>query len=137
MNAGLCASFKAEIARGVHHENDHYMLALYGEGCDLSEFTRAYTPKGEITGEGYRAGGITLENYRVEEDGSAACFTFNDAHWDRVTVKDVCCGLVYNASKQNRAMGVVVLAQKTSATNGPLDIYFPEATADMAVFVID
>lgn len=137
MNAGLTVSYKSEIPLGVHSDSDRYMIALYGEKCDLSEFTTAYTTKGEITGEGYRAGGITLENFRVEQDGSAVCFTFNDAHWDRVTVKDVCCGLVYNASKQNRSMGIVVLEQKTSATNGPLDIYFPECTADMAVFVLD
>lgn len=137
MNPGLTVSYKAEIPLGVHHESDIYMIALYGESCDLSEFTTQYTKKGEITGEGYRAGGIALENFRVEQDGTAVCFTFNDAHWDRVSVKDVCCGLVYNASKQNRSMGVVVLAQKTSATNGPFDIYFPEPTADTAVFVLD
>lgn len=137
MTPALCVSFKSEMARGVHHEGDRFMVALYGDKCGLSEFTQAYTPKGEIVGPGYVAGGKALQNYRVEEDGSAVILTFDDITWDRVTVTGVCCGLIYNASKQNRSVGIVVLAEKTSATNGPLTIYFPEATAADGVFVID
>jgi len=137
MNPAFCASYKAEIMRGVHAETDRYMLALYGEKCGIDEFTTQYTPKGEAQGDGYRAGGIALAGMRVEEDGSAACLTFDDALWERATLRDVCCGLVYNASKGNRAVGIVALAQKTSSTNGPFEIYFPEATAADGVFVID
>lgn len=137
MNPCLCASYKAEIPRGIHHEGDRYMLALYGEKCGLSEFTTSYTKTGEMTGNGYAAGGKQLMGMRVEEDGSAAILTFDDITWPSVTLRDVCCGLIYNASKQNRAVGVVALAQKTSATNGPFTIYFPEATAADGVFVID
>ena len=137
MNPGLCVSFKSEMARGVHHENDRYMLALYGEKCGLNEFTTAYTPKGEMVGSGYAAGGKTLENYSVVEDGSAVILTFDDITWPVATLNGVCCGLVYNATKSNRAMGIVALTQKTSSTNGPFVIYFPEATATDGVFVID
>lgn len=137
MNPTLCASYKAEIMRGVHCEDDRYMLALYNDSCTLNEFTTAYTAKGEVQGDGYRAGGVLLNNMRVEQDGSAAVLTFNDVLIARATLKDVCCGLVYNASKGNRAVGIVALAQKTSSTNGAFEIYFPEATASDGVFVID
>lgn len=137
MNPVLCASYKAEAMRGVHHEGDRYMLALYGEKCGLDEFTTSYAKAGEMSGNGYMAGGKQLMGMRVEEDGSAAILTFDDITWPNVTLRDVCCGLIYNASKQNRAVGVVVLAQKTSATNGPLTIFFPEASAAEGVFVID
>ncbi len=137
MNPCLCASYKAEILRGVHTDGDRYMMALYDDKCSLSEFTTSYTPKGEMQGAGYTAGGKQLMNMRVEEDGSAAVLTFNDIVWPAATLKDVTCGLIYNASKQNRAVGVVALAQKTSSTNGPFEIYFPEATAADGVFVID
>ena len=137
MNPCLTASYKAEIPRGLHHENDRYMLALYGDKCGLSEFTTAYTKAGELQGAGYPAGGKQLMGMRVEQDGSAAVLTFDDITFPTVTLRDVCCGLIYNASKQNRAVGIVVLAEKTSATNGPLTIYFPEATAADGVFVID
>lgn len=137
MNPCLTASYKAEAFRGVHHEGDRYMLALYGDKCGLDEFTTAYSKAGEMQGTGYTAGGKQLMGMRVEEDGSAAVLTFDDITWPSVTLKDVCCGLIYNASKQNRSVGIVVMAEKTSATNGPLTIYFPEATAADGVFVID
>jgi hypothetical protein len=137
MNPALCASYKAEIPRGVHHEGDRYMIALYGEKCGLDEFTTSYAKSGEVQGPGYMSGGKQLMGMRVEEDGSAAIITFDDITWPSVTLRDVCCGLIYNASKQNRAVGVVVLAEKTSATNGPFTIYFPEANASDGVFVID
>ena len=137
MNPCLTASYKAEAMRGVHHENDRYMLALYGDKSGLTEFTTAYTKAGEMQGSGYAPGGAQLMGMRVEEDGSAAVLTFDDITWPAVTLKDVSCGLIYNASKQNRSVGIVVLAEKTSATNGPLTIYFPEATAADGVFVID
>lgn len=137
MNPTLCASYKAEIMCGTHSDTDRYMLALYNDSCTLSEFTTTYTSKGEAQGDGYRPGGVLLNNMRVEQDGSAAVLTFDDVLISRATLKDVCCGLVYNASKGNRAVGIVVLAQKTSSTNGAFEIYFPEATASNGVFVID
>lgn len=137
MKPCLTASYKAEIPRGVHSEGDRYMLALYGDKCGLDEFTKSYTKAGEVQGPGYSAGGKQLMGFRVEEDGSAAVLTFDDITFSTVTLKDVCYGLIYNASKQNRSVGVVALAEKTSATNGPLTIFFPEATAADGVFVID
>ena len=137
MNPCLCASYKAEILRGVHSESDTYMLALYDDKCGLSEFTTSYTTRGEVSGSGYMAGGKQLMRMRVEEDGSAAVLTFDDIVWPNVTLNGVTCGLIYNASKQKRAVGIVALSQRTSATNGPLTIYFPEATAADGVFVLD
>lgn len=133
----FCVGYKADIMRGVHHEDDRYMLALYPAGADLTPYTKEYSPTGEISGPGYRAGGIALTGFDVSEDGEAAVLTFDDAHWDKVTLRGVVAGLVYNASKQNRAVGVVALAQETSSTNAPFDVIFPEATATDGVFVID
>lgn len=137
MVPGLTASYKAETPLGIHHENDRYMLALYTDGSALTEFLSTYTTKGEARGPGYAAGGMMLENFRVELDGSAACYAFDDATWPVTTLRDVVGGLVYNASKGNRTMGVVGLAEKTSSTNGPFTVFFPEPSADTAVFVQD
>jgi hypothetical protein len=90
-----------------------------------------------VAGPGYLAGGQQLSGYDVVEDGSAVILTFDDAHWDRVTISGVVGGLIYNASKKNKAVGVVALAQATSATNGAFDLYFPPATASEGLFVID
>lgn len=136
MTPCLCASYKQDILRGVHSDTDRYMLALYTSDA-INEFTTAYTPTGEVVGPGYDAGGRQLKGFRVEDDGSAAVLTFDDIEWPRVTVTGVLGGLVYNASKNNRAVGVIALGQKVSATNGPFTLYFPEPTADAGVFVID
>lgn len=56
----FCVGYKADIMRGVHHEDDRYMLALYPAGADLTPYTKEYSPTGEISGPGYRAGGKNL-----------------------------------------------------------------------------
>lgn len=133
----FCVGYKADIMRGVHHEDDRYMLALYADGAPISCHTQTYSPKGEVTGPGYAAGGVLLKGFEVVEDGEAAVLTFDDVRIERATLKDVAGGLVYNATRGNRAVGVIALAQKTSSTNGPFEVYFPEATAADGVFVID
>lgn len=134
---GLCVTYKADAMRGVHHEDDRYMIALYGPKAALDCYTSEYTAKGEIAGPGYKPGGVQLKGFEVVEDGAAAVLTFDDVHWERLTVRDVVGALIYNASKRNRAVGVVALPQPTSATNGAFDLFFPMATAAEGLFVID
>lgn len=134
---GLCTSYIADALRGVHHEDDRYMLALYGEGAHLDCFCTEYSPKGEVSGPGYKPGGILLTGFEVTEDGAAVVLTFDDAHWERATITGAVGGLIYNASKRNRAVGVVALAQTTSSTNAPFDVFFPLPTATDGVFVIN
>jgi len=133
---GLCTRYLADALRGVHHEDDRYMLALYGESAQLDPSLTDYTAKGEMVGDGYKAGGVQLKGFEVVEDGMAVVLTFDDAHWERVTLTRACGGLVYNASKRNLAVGVVKLAQPTSSTNGAFDVFFPLPTAADGLFVI-
>ncbi|MFM6959564.1 MAG: hypothetical protein ACKOW0_00875 [Schleiferiaceae bacterium] len=113
------------------------MLALYTDKASLDEYCESYSMAGEAVGPGYAAGGVQLTGFRVVDDGCAVVLTFDDAHWDRVSISGVVGGLIYNASKKNRAVGVVALEQATSATNGAFDLYFPPATASEGLFVID
>jgi hypothetical protein len=134
---GLCVCYKADAMRGVHHEDDRYMIALYTDKAALDAYCEKYTPKGEVAGQGYTPGGTALKGFEVVEDGEAAVLTFDDVRWERVTVSGVIGGLIYNASKGNRAVGVVALPQPTSATNGAFDLFFPPPTASEGLFVID
>lgn len=134
---GLCVSFKAEALQGVHDKNDRYMIALFTDKAKLDEYTTEYSSAGEASGPGYAAGGQKLDGYAVVEDGCAVILTFEDAQWDRVSISNVVGGLIYNASKRNKAVGVVALEQATSATNGAFDLFFPPATASEGLFVID
>jgi hypothetical protein len=113
------------------------MIALYTDKAQLDAYCTEYTNKGEVAGPGYSAVGTPLAGFRVEEDGEAVILTFDDVHYDRVTIHGVVGGLIYNASKRNRAVGVVALGTATSATNGAFDLYFPSATAAEGLFVID
>lgn len=134
---GLCVCYKADAMRGVHHEDDRYMIALYGPKANLDCYTDEYTAKGEIAGPGYTPGGIALRGFDVVADGEAVILTFDDARWERLTVRDVVGALIYNATKRNRAVGVVAMAQPMSATNGSFDLFFPPATASEGLFVVD
>lgn len=134
---GLTVSFKAEMARGVHHEDDRFMMALYGAEAKLDAFTTKYVTGGEVSGMGYKAGGIALKNYEVVEDGEAIALTWDDVHLDKATLHGVYGGLIYNASKSNRSVGVVALVQPLSSTNGAIDIEFPPANAAEGLFVIE
>ena len=53
----FCVGYKTDIMRGVHHEDDRYMLALYTESADLTCYVQTYTPKGEVAGPGGGQGG--------------------------------------------------------------------------------
>ena len=134
---GLCVCYKADAMRGVHHEDDRYMIAFYGPKAALDCYTAEYTPKGEVAGPGYKPGGFSLSGFEVVEDGEAAVLTFDDVHVERLTVRDVVGALIYNASKRNRAVGIVALPQPTSSTNGPFDLIFPLANAAEGLFVVD
>ena len=137
ISPGLCAAYKADVLRGVHHEDDRYMIALYSTNAVLDSSVSEYTSRGEITGPGYKPGGAVLSGFDVVEDGEAAVLTFDDVRWDRVTLRDVAGALIYNASKRNRAVGVVALPVPTSATSCAFDLLFPPANSAEGLFVID
>jgi hypothetical protein len=134
---GLCTTYMAEAFRGVHSDSDTYKLALYTNKADLSCATQVYSPVNEVRGAGYTPGGVVLDGFDVVEDGSAVAFAWTDAHWDRCTVDDAAGGIIYNASKGNRAVGIVAFASTLACRNGALDIEFPVADASTAIFVIN
>ena len=134
---GLCVSYKLELPTGVHTERDTYKMALYGDGAALNEFVSEYISDGEVSGSGYRAGGVSLRGFRVIQDGAAACLTWDDAVWDKATIVNAVAGLIYNASKNNRAVGVVVLEEPTTSRNDMFKVKFPLATASEGLFVLE
>ena len=134
---GLCTSFLAEALRGVHTEKDTYKLALYTERAQLGGATERYAPAGECAGPGYTAGGQRLEGYDVLEDGNAVVLTFLDARWPKATITGAVGGLIYNASKGNRAVGVIAFGGAMSSANSTFDVEMPLPTAGTGLFVIN
>lgn len=129
---GLCSSFKQESWLGVHDlDTDTLKLALYISAADLGPSTTVYTTTGEVTGGGYVAGGVVLLSPQVLLSGPTAYFTCDNAVWTGVNFV-ARGGLIYNASKANRAIAVLDFgADKTAGPN--FSVQIPAASASTAL----
>lgn len=129
---GLCSSFKQESWLGIHDlDTDTLQLALYVSAADLGPSTTVYTTSNEVTGGGYTAGGVVLLNPQVLLYGTTAYFSCDNAVWTGVSFV-ARGGLIYNASKANRAIAVLDFgADKTAGPNFTVQI--PAATASTAL----
>jgi hypothetical protein len=129
---GMCSSFKQESWLGIHDlDTDTLKLALYTAAADLSQATTVYTSTGEVVGAGYTAGGEVITGAQVLLSGTTAYLTFNNPVWSGASF--VCRGgLIYNASKANRAIAVLDFGADKTA-NGKFTIQLPAATAAAAL----
>lgn len=129
----LCTSFKLDLLKGTHDlENDLFMIALYGADANINANTTEYVTAGEVTGEGYPAGGMPLTVVPpVIMNGVAVCgfeqVVFLGA--DVVTRG----ALIYNASKDNKAVMVLNFGYDRHSFSGQLSISFPALSADNAI----
>ena len=120
----LCDSYKAEIIAGVHAVDDEYRLALYSPEANLDRSTAFYSANGEVTGEGYDAGGIVLAGASVRSINGAACLAFDSVEWPRTTIS-AAGGAIYNASKQNRTVAVFNFGEVVQTRNGRFSVKIP------------
>lgn len=129
---GMCSSFKQESWLGIHDlATDTIKLALYTAAADLSQATTVYTATGEVSGSGYTAGGVTLNNVQVLLSGTTAYVTFDNPVWSGASF--TCRGaLIYNSSKANRAIAVLDFGADKTA-NGTFTVQLPAATAASAL----
>ena len=131
---GMCSSFKQESWLGIHDlDTDTLKLALYTAAADLGPSTTAYNvaTAGQVTGAGYTAGGEIITGAQVLLSGTTAYLTFNNPVWSGASF--VCRGgLIYNASKANRAIAVLDFGADKTA-NGTFPIQLPAATAAAAL----
>jgi hypothetical protein len=130
--AGLSRSFLTDILMGVHQPTDVYRIALYTRAADLTRETPAYTAQGEVIAPGYSAGGLVLLGYNVLRDADAAVLDFADPVWPNATIT-ARAALIYNFSKDNRAVVVLDLGKDVTSTNGSFTVTLPEPTATTAV----
>lgn len=106
----LCASFIYEVGLAIHDfVNDQFNLALYVPGASLDPaVVAAYSAVDEVAGAGYSAGGFVLTKATGFPQLSARkqlLISFQDvlAVTSGYTTRK---GLLYNASKANRAIAV-------------------------------
>lgn len=120
----LCESYKRELLMGIHAITDEYRMALFVDGADLSASTTRYVSQMEASGYGYEAGGISIPNMRVESNGSESYIDFDSVVYERLTVAVDGC-LIYNASKENRAVAVFSFGETLTARNGKIEVESP------------
>lgn len=132
---GIATSFLLDILQGVHTPTDEYRIALYTNAAKLSPDVRAYFTEGETRGNGYTPGGQKLLGYTALSEDGAAFIDWADATWPNVSIT-ARAALIYNYSKQNRAVAVLDLGGDYTSTNGQFTVVFPEPTAKTALIAI-
>lgn len=133
---GMCVSAKADLLRGMHNEKDVFKLALYSEQATLNSSVREYTTTNECTGKGYTRGGIVLSGLVIAEDGGRGVMGWTvDPLWRNATISSP-GGLIYNASKGNRALVVVEFGELIRSTNGNFRVPMPPVTAEEALIYL-
>jgi hypothetical protein len=127
--------FKQDVLDGIHEPEDIYMAALFTSGAALDAKTTHYAGQpGEVKGQGYKAGGTKLSGRATGISGNSAYLTFDDPVWHAATFT-ARGALIYNASKEDRAVAVINFGQDYSCTNGTFAVTLPAAGAAAIVTV--
>lgn len=127
--SGVTVAAKQAFLRGEFQSGDTYKLALYGADAVLSPMTDVYTTAGEVIGQNYQKGGITLEGYECGIDGVTACITWSKSPvWRNATI-NARGAVIYNASKKNKVLLVLDFGQDVISTNGNWTFPMPPLTA--------
>lgn len=109
---------------------DDYYAALYTDRAKLDETTTSYTAMGEVSGQGYVAGGKRLSTPKIVRDGNCFVWDFDDLLWPNSSL-NACCGLIYNKTR-GRSLAVFSFPE-TVSRNGNFRIIMPPPTAQEGV----
>lgn len=136
ITAAICNSFKLEClptVAGVHLSGDSYKLALYTSLATLTKATTVYSSANEVVGSGYTAGGIVLVGFTTALDGDTAYIDWTtDPVWNPATIT-ARGGLIYNASRSDKAVCVLDFLGDITSTAGPFTVTLPAAAAGTAL----
>ena len=133
----IVQTFLAELLQGMHQPGDTYKVALYADTGHLSEESESYDEAGECeTGSSYARGGLTLAGRTVRQSGRTAILTWDDAVWPVGSIGPIHGALIYNATRENRAVAVIVFDVPRTSRNGPFVLEFPDPTQGEGVVTI-
>ena len=133
----LCNSYRVEILRGVHSEEDEYRMALYVSDAALSKTTTEYTPTHEVVAKGYTTGGQQLQGFRAALDGDTAILDWTPGPTWGFSDISARGALIYNVTRGNKAVAVLDFGKDVSSKNGgPFKVAFPRADAANALIRI-
>ena len=136
-----CDVFKTGLMDGIYDfsatTTDVYKIALYTNTATLNQNTAAYTTSGEVTGNGYVAGGkVLVIGVNPTNSNDISYLSFNDISWTGSTFT-ARGALIYKADGvTNPAVCVLDFGSDKTTTNGPFTVQFPSATSTFAVIRI-
>jgi hypothetical protein len=132
---GISLEAKKQFLIGMHQPTDTYKLALYTKRANISPSTTAYTPEGEVVGQGYSQGGFVLGGFRSGMAGANAFVTFDNLRIDRATF--VAHGaVIYNASKGNAVLCTLNFGGDRSVFDGTFELKFPQPSEKSALILL-
>jgi len=136
-----CDVFKTGLLDGTFDFSSSttqvYKIALYTNAASLNQDTTAYTTTGEVTGNGYVAGGKVLTiGVNPTNSNDISYLSFNDISWTGSTFT-ARGALIYKADGvTNPAVCVLDFGSDKTTTNGTFTVQFPSATSTSAVIRI-
>jgi len=132
----VCTSFKTDLLSGVHNFlTDQFQMALYSADANISADTTAYVTDGEISGQGYTAGGRTLVNPQILSEARTAYATFDDPVWTASAIM-ARGALIYNQSKGQRAVAVLDFTSDKISNQGNFRVKLPPPAPSTALIRI-
>lgn len=136
ITAGLTTSFKQQVLLGVHDlDTDVIKIALYTSSAVLGPETTVYTTTGEVSGNGYDAGGQVLLNPIVSAGNGTGYATFDNPAWPNSTYT-VRGALIYNYTKGLKSIGVLNFGLDQTMLNQTFTIQFPYNNPETAIIRI-
>ena len=135
ITSGIATTYRREILDGVHAPNDNYKIALFSASANLGPETTDYTGQpGEVKGAGYVKGGQQLRGRTSGISGKTAYMTFANPRWSAASFT-ARGALIYNASKNDRAVAVIDFGEDHTCTNGEFAVSLPDAGRNAIVTV--
>lgn len=124
---------KLAFLRGEHQAGHTYKIALYTASANLGASTEAYTTSGEVSGDGYTAGGKELEGITFGTAGTIAYMSADDPVWEDATIS-ARGALIYNDTLSGKPVVTVLdFGETVSSTNAAFMVDFPPAGANALI----
>lgn len=133
----VCNSFKTELFNGIHAfgttvvraatTKDTFMAALYLASATVNKSTTAYSSTGEVSGTGYTARGVTVNNTNAPANTSDVTYWTPSASfaWTTVTLSTAFDAvLIYNSTQSDKAVAVYTFSSQT-VTAGNFTLTMP------------
>ncbi|MBT7538612.1 MAG: hypothetical protein HN683_04690 [Gammaproteobacteria bacterium] len=124
IETGVTQAAKALFMRSVL--TDTCKIALFSSEAELGVGTRAYTTDYEVSGFGYKSGGMKLSDCELcEETDGSVYLTWGDVEWPKASM--TAAGyMIYDTSKNNTVLFVGSWGAEYTSTNGPFKVPIPD-----------